>query len=562
MSASDKKKLRKELNAASMTEKQQNEMQAQKKSKTYTTIFLVSMILVVVLVLTSVLQTPVKVLIGNSTVAATVNDHEITAAEFNYFYYDVISNFYSQFSSAGDYQDMYVQIYTGLNPAQALDAQKYDTTGKTWAQYFVESALDSAKWTYAMYDEAVKTGFKLTEDQQKSLDSLSSNMNLFAQLYGYSNTDGYLRAQYGTYATMDSYMNYYEVSMLASSYASKHYDSLKFDATAIRDYEKEKMEEFNSYSWGYYYFNASTFLTGGTEVKDENGKTSITYSDDEKAAAVKVAKDHADAVIKGTAADFDAFEKLINDELGNTAEDSKKVTITKYENVLHSALSANEDMIKWLTDSARQTGEMTVIANTTENEDKTETTNGYYVLYFSSSRDNSDLYVGTVRHLLVKFQGGTTDKTTNKTVYSDEEKKAAKEKAEKLLAEFQAGEKTDEEAFTAFLTKHTDDVDSNKKPNNDGLYSDITPDSSYVQAFKDWATAKHEAGDMEIVETEYGYHIRYYVEAEELNYRDTLIHAAMVDEDYEKWEKGILDASKAAQITDKLVKKDLIISGM
>ncbi len=560
MSASDKKKLRKELNAAAVTEKQQTEMKAQKKAKTYSIIFVVSMILVVALVLVSVLQTPVTVLMGNNTVAATVNDHKISAAEFNYFYYDVISNFYGQFSNMGTYQDMYVQLYTGLNPTKPLDEQKYGSDGETWADYFIESALNSAKWTYAIYDKAVEAGHKLTEDEQKSLDNLGKNMEMFAKLYGFSNVDGYLRSQYGASATLDSYLKYYEVSMIASSYATAHHDSLKYDNTAIRDFEKEKMEEFNSYTWAYYYFNASSFLEGGTETKDENGKTTVTYSDAEKAAAVEKAKKHAEAVIAGKATTFDEFEALVNVELGNTKEDSKKVEVNEFNNVLYSNLSANEDMIEWLTDSKRETGEMTVIANTTENEDKTETTNGFYVLYFSGTVDNSKVYVGTVRHLLVKFQGGTKDKETNQMVYTDAEKKAAREKAEKLLAEFKAGEKTDEKAFTEFLTKHTEDVDSNKKPNNDGLYEKITPDSGYVKAFTDWATAEHKAGDMEIVETEYGCHIMYYVEADELNYRDTLIHAALVSENYEKWEEEILKAAAVALQKTNMVETDLIIS--
>ena len=43
---------------------------------------------------------------------------------------------------------------------------------------------------------------------------------------------------------------------------------------------------------------------------------------------------------------------------------------------------------------------------------------------------------------------GTADQTTGTTVYSEEEKNAAKTKAEEILAAFEAGEKT-EEAFAA-----------------------------------------------------------------------------------------------------------------
>ena len=204
---------------------------------------------------------------------------------------------------------------------------------------------------------------------------------------------------------------------------------------------------------------------------------------------------------------------------------------------LYGSLPTIEGMAEWISSEDRKTGDITYIAYTThthaegeehsddEDESKYETVNGYYVVLYLDSTDNT-MPIGTVRHLLVKWE---TDE--GKSDPTEEQKAAAKAEAEKLLEEFKKGEMT-EEAFTKLLTEHTDDVDSSKKPNNDGLYSDITPDSGYVAEFTAWATAEHEPGDVEIIETDYGYHIMYYVEAAELNYRDTLINADLEDEAY------------------------------
>ena len=139
--------------------------------------------------------------------------------------------------------------------------------------------------------------------------------------------------------------------------------------------------------------------------------------------------------------------------------------------------------------------------------------------------------MGNVRHLLVEFEGGK--KEDGKTVYSDDEKKKAKDEAEKLLKEWQEGEKKDEDSFAELVTKHTDDDGS---ASTGGLYENVNADSKYVENFKKWALdAARKKGDVEIIETEYGYHIMYYVDSNELNYRDYLITNDMRAEDMEKW---------------------------
>ena len=55
---------------------------------------------------------------------------------------------------------------------------------------------------------------------------------------------------------------------------------------------------------------------------------------------------------------------------------------------------------------------------------------GYYVVLFQGVNDNT-YALKDVRHILVSYEGGTTD-DNGSTTYSDEEKNAAKEKAEAI----------------------------------------------------------------------------------------------------------------------------------
>ena len=86
MSASAKKKLRKEHASAQLTEKQMNEQKEIKKLKTYTTIFIVAIAIVLVAGIliagfNFVKNSGIK---EKNTIAATIGDHKVNSVELNY----------------------------------------------------------------------------------------------------------------------------------------------------------------------------------------------------------------------------------------------------------------------------------------------------------------------------------------------------------------------------------------------------------------------------------------------------------------------------------------------
>lgn len=117
----------------------------------------------------------------------------------------------------------------------------------------------------------------------------------------------------------------------------------------------------------------------------------------------------------------------------------------------------------------------------------------------------------SVRHILIQPEGGTTDENNNVT-YSDEEKAAAYAEAERILEEWKAGEAT-QESFGELANTYSKDGGSNT---TGGLYEGINIDASYVEEFRAWAVdAARQPGDTAIVETEFGYHIMYFVSGED-----------------------------------------------
>ena len=281
----------------------------------------------------------------------------------------------------------------------------------------------------------------------------------------------------------------------------------------------------------------------------DEGVTDPTHEQIEAASAL--AKAEASKLISATnVEELDAAIAAlpINAEATNAAS-------TKNENTLYT--STNSVIRQWVSDPARQENEITMIPNEVTNTDadghETTTINGYYVVLFQGSSTNEEP-MGNVRHLLVKFEGGTTDES-GATVYSDEEKAAAKAKADGYLDTWKSGEAT-EESFIELVQQYSYDSFA---PDG-GLFEDIHPDSSYVENFLNWSIDPNRVtGDTEVIETEYGYHVMYYVGDDELTYRDYLIVSEMRESDLASWYDSVIAAGVVEKGTLSRVATDKVL---
>jgi len=550
MSASDKKKLRKEQEAAILSEKQRKQQAETKKLAIYTTCFVVAMVLVagVFLGVLGVNFFKSGGFIEKNTIAATIGDRKLNSVEFNYYYTDTINEFYNDwYNQSSEDPDAYLYSVMGLDTSLPLNEQIQDEeTGKTWADYFVDAAIDQAKSDYAMYDlAATDDTFALPEEDQQTLENVMNNLSTYAKMYGMS-VNKYLAAMYGPGASKKSYEAYYERSLIATAYTNAHKDSITYDDAAIRQYESDKLDNFTSYTYYNVYMSYSAFLQGGTE--DEDGAT--TYSDEEKNAARAALKAAAEKL--ATAKSLDELKALTE-----TIEvvDGYSVTVNESYRVLHTSLNAT--LSDWLCNDARQEGDIEAIPNYVKDEDGNETdqANGYYVVLFGGKTDNTEP-MGNVRHLLVQFEGGQENEETGETVYSDEEKAAAKEEADGYLKTWQEGD-ANEASFIELVKAHSDDTSAE----DGGLFEDINPASSYVDNFLNWSIDPvREAGDAEVIETEYGYHVMYYVGDSELNYRDYMITNEMRAADQEAWYNSIVEPITTSVGNTSKIKLDLVMS--
>ncbi len=545
MSASSKKKLRTQQESGKLTEKQLEELKKNKETKLYTIGFTVVMALILVVAIavggTRIYRN--SGVLERKTVAYTVGEHNLTSAELGYFFTDSVNNFMNQY---GAYAAMF-----GLDTTKPLNQQIVDEeAGTTWADDFMNSAKESAKAVYALADEARINGYVLPENDQKAVDTAISNLDMYAKMNNLSSAKAYLKAMYGNGATLETYRSYLENSVLADSYRAAHADSIEYEDADFREHEKDHYDEYSSFTYNQYYLPVDKFLNGGTT--DEEGN--ISFTQEEKDAAVKAAEETAKSLVDDkikTAADLD---KVIGSLEISKDNPNNKSTLLEHKDFR----SIPEDTAKWLTDSSRKAGDKTYIPSNTVTEDEdgnsVTTTNGFTVLMFQEKDENTDL-LPNVRHILVSFEGGTPNEQGQLT-YSEEEKSAAKVKAEELLKQYEAGEKT-EDAFAALATENTTDPGSKDKG---GLYENVFR-GQMVPAFNDWVFDEaRKPGDTGIVETEYGYHVMYFCGDGSYSYRDTQIKAEMLNADMEQWTKDLLDATVTADGDTSLINTALVLS--
>lgn len=542
MSASNKKKLRKELNAAMLTEKQKKEQTEAKKVKTLTTAFIAIMVAVVVLFAAAQVVGVVNRsgMIEKSTIALTIDSHKLNSVDMNYYFFDALD---SQVSQYGQYASFYFQSM-GLDLTKSLNSQVRDTeTGETWADYYWDSAVTNATFDCKMYDLAkADPDFTLPEDMQSAIDLQLNYLESDASINYFKNSTAFLQAKYGPGSDLDSYKEYLTRSVTAYAYYNAHAEELDYDANAISTYNNEHYFDFTAYTYASYTLSYTSFLPEGV--------TSTDATAEQKDAAREAAKNAALDLLTNTTTD--ALDMAIK-ALPFNKDKASNAASTKNEEVAHTSLT--EEQAEWFSSADRKPGDTKMFPNTVKSTDaegnETETTDSYLVVMFQSRNDYTEP-LANVRHLLVAFEGGTTDSSGNVT-YSDYETLTAKLEAQSYLEQYKNGEQT-EESFIALVKEHSDDTTKDIG----GLIEDITPHSNYVTNFLNWSIdPNRQKGDVDVIESEYGYHVMYYVGDDELTYRDYMIKNTLLSEDMEKWQNEQTDAAVVTEGNTSRINFDL-----
>ena len=421
-------------------------------------------------------------------------DEKFSLAEYEYYYWSAYNDLLNKVSQGQ------MSGYDSSKSPDEQTAMAQDEQGNpiTWVEYLREQALTSIMAQTAFVKEAEALGLTtLTAEEQKQIDDLIASWREQAESEQYKMTlNAYLRMNFGKYMNEKMLREIVKREIICQKYQEHMYNQVKdsYDPADIKaKYEKDKLSydlvDFRMY---------------------EFAKTKLTAENGESNDALKKRQDEADAKTKK---DAEAFLAAAKDEASFVAKakelnkDKKDYDVDK-ETKLRSMLKADvsgtsKDMAEWLFAAGTKVGDVKMF--------EVKDANAYYVVLLTAKPRQIETV--SVRHILF----ATTDMTTGAAL-SEAEIAQKKKDAEAALAKWKSGEKT-EDSFAAIATELTEDTGSQS---TGGLYENVLP-GRMVKEFDEWIFGKaRKEVDVAIVETEYGFHVMYFVKNDGMYYESKI----------------------------------------
>ena len=477
MSASREKKLRQDQAVSGSTDpKTYRELEQQRAEKRSNRLYgTIGVLFAVVVVICLIWKSNI---ISRSATALTIDGEKYTAAEVSFYYQNVYRSFLQNNS--------YFISYLGLDTNSTLKGQTVNATaasmlgveeGSSWHDYIMDNTIKQMTTIQNGLKEAKEQGFQYPDGVQAQYDDSMQALKDSAVGSG-TTVKKYLQQNLGSTMTEKVYGQELMRTLQYQAYASAYSDGLSYTDQEIQDAYKADPKTYDRASWEY------VVVSGTAESTTDADGNTVQPTDEETAAAQEAAKEAADEILS-------AYQN--GTSLEAAASDYEKATY--YDT--RDASYYDGTIGNWLYDDARRSGDADVL----------EVSGSYYVAVFHDRYlEESDTV--SVRHILVMPENGT--KASGDEGYDEEQaqlKAAARTQAEEILAEWKAGEAT-EESFSQLAMKESDDGSKY----TGGLISDISVDSSLVDSFKDWALdPSRRSGDTDVVDSTYGSHVMYFV---------------------------------------------------
>ena len=331
--------------------------------------------------------------------------------------------------------------------------------------------------------------------------------------------DKYVAKTYGKGMNYELLKKIVEREYLANAYRTEKIGEPTYDEAQLESYYAENKDQFAMVDIRYQAFNKveATDSAEGKTIEEAKAEAEafLAKATDEDAfaqAALELAKEKAAALAAEDSSDSGSDE---------SAEETEVTETTLHTATKKSSLtSVDANISNWAFAEGRVAGDKAVLENAGQT--------GYYVVYLVKPEYRYEEKTVNVRHILIKAEEGA----------DQDVKDEAKAKAEEILEQWKAGAAT-EESFAELAKEYSEDGNASEG----GLYENVN-EGSMVDTFNDWIfDPSRKSGDTGIVETEYGYHVMYYVSDSD-PYWQVQVENAMRTEDYNTFYEGVADHYK------------------
>ena len=452
--------------------------------------------------------------VDSGKVVATYGDYEITVGEYNYFYMSL----YNQAKSTAEYYDQYYQgmgsqyFDVTVDPAEQICQESDLPEGvETWADYFAYCAPERAVLVKTLYNNAIdaeKDGFKLTAEEkasfQTNIDETIETYKEYADEFDIT-LDEYFEQSFGEYVTEALFRELLEKEYVAELYLAWYQETA---ASNIKDADVEA------------YYNDHKADLDIVAIRVFGISYASGYTADE-------ARERAESFVEDLNSGKSFAELAIeySPEAQKSSYENDSATLMNYQ-TKGDLESIYTGLGEWAFEDGRKVSD-TFIMNLAS-------TNAYFVIAIEApaTRNVTPTSVA-VRHILIEV-AKTTTADDGSTVGLPAEiielnKTNARAKVDEILEKL-AEKGNTEEAFIELVATYTNDPGS---ISNGGLYDNINYQTNFVTEFLDWSIAPHNEGDIEVIETTYGYHVMYYVGGDTTPVWKSEIRATLGTEAYE-----------------------------
>ena len=462
-------------------------------------------------------------------VALTVDGTDVSVGMYNYYYKTTV-NYYVQQASYGNAE---------LDTTKDYDKQEttdYDGNTITWAEKFKQDTIEQIKRLVFYYNGAVKNNITLTDEQKESIEKDIDSLKESADSANQS-VDEYISANYGQYCGVATLRKMEEMSYAAQSYLREYTITLVPSDEDVEAYYQEHQDDYLQVDISYLVMPFDETSRETVTADAEKYASQVKSTEDLKKLIPVACKDLIDGYVAQGYGDADSVAEQI--------AASTELSVTK-----SNPNQLPEDIIEWLFSDGVPASSCKSFVD--------ENYQAAFIIFKSTAVDIADDPVYSVRHILIMpetdsqetEEGEEAEETAAEP--TEEQWAAAEKKAQEVLDEYNKGDKT-EYAFAQLAEKYSSDTASLSSggSNYGGLYTNVSL-GQMVSEFENWAIDdSRKYGDTDIVKSQFGYHIMYFVDKAPRYIAECKIAVQMKMED---------DAVAAAEVKERHAMKKVDVA--
>ncbi len=521
--------------------------------------------------------------------AMKVGDRTYSAAEYSYYYTSVYQTYAN---TANSYIQQYGFNLSGFDTTKSpADQTTQDEDGNTitYDELFRNKVAETLESYNYYLSSAKEKGITLSEENAKKVESDIADITSSANTYGYSATR-YISILFGKGLTTGKLRSLLSDQYLVQQMITDQETELKngitddqitaeyekdpsaYDAIDIRllgikiEEEEADTEEEPESTEPVSTEPASEDTSETPDAEDENNEDNNAEAEENNeetkkiSNAEKLAKEMYEKVT-----DEDSFialcpEYCAEDQKATFEDPSASLAI----GIKKSTVSSNidEELADWLFDSERAVGDKTYFV----------ASDYAYVIMMKKTAYREEAPLVSARHILISYDSVAADlenSEEDETENADETDAAAKltasdgkeitaegsYSAEVVLAAYEKAlsvyneynENKTEDHFAELAEEYSDDTGSvgeNSSNTSGGLYTDITK-GQMVAPFENWVyDSSRQPGDVGLVQTNYGWHVMYFVSSHDEPAWKESIRSSITDSLLEEYQNGISEETK------------------